>query len=546
MTAAAGQAGHGARGTAPIPVIDSFNPRYVRAARLRVTLDFAVTALAAIALMAIAAFWSRIFVDGDTNWHVAAGRWILAHHTVPQVDPFSYTYAGHPWIAHEWLSEVLMALAYAAAGWGGVVLVVGVAAGLAYAMIAAELRLWMGPVGQVIGLVLSYACLQAFLYARPHIIALPLLVFWTRMLLAARREHRAPPLWIAPLMMLWANLHASFIFGFVLMAPFALEALAVEADKRRAVLGWGVFGVLSLGFALVTPHGLKGLLFPFQVMTMKILPNILEWRGATFQSLTAFEAALMATLFLGLWRGIRIPPLRLLLLVGLVHMALQHVRQQAQLAALAPLLLAEPFGLALARGSPRPRPGARFTWPELKAWLSPAVAGVLALAAVGVAAARLAMPLERHDNGNVPVTALAHVPADIARQPVFNEYAFGGYLIFKGVRPYIDGRADMYGDDFVKEYLAVLVGRQPDVDREFKRWGVRWTILSPRGALVAWLDRSPHWRRLYADRWAVVHVAVDTPSPGANVTLPDEQPHQLVATPDPREHADRNHHPLER
>jgi len=100
------------------------------------------------------------------------------------------------------------------------------------------------------------------------------------------------------------------------------------------------------------------------------------------------------------------------------------------------------------------------------------------------------------------------VPADVARARVFNEYAFGGYLIFKGVKPYIDGRADMYGDDFVREYLTVLVGTEPDVDREFARWGVRWTILAPNGNLVRLLDRSPNWRRLYADRWAVVHVAV--------------------------------------
>jgi len=37
----------------------------------------------------------------------------------------------------------------------------------------------------------------------------------------------------------------------------------------------------------------------------------------------------------------------------------------------------------------------------------------------------------RIDNGNVPVTALANTPPQLLGQPVFNEYAFGGYLIFK-------------------------------------------------------------------------------------------------------------------
>ena len=65
----------------------------------------------------------------------------------------------------------------------------------------------------------------------------------------------------------------------------------------------------------------------------------------------------------------------------------------------------------------------------------------------------------------MPVTALAHVPPQLLSQPVFNEYAFGGYLIFKGVKPYVDGRADMYGDAWVQEYLAIAGGAQPDVDR---------------------------------------------------------------------------------
>jgi hypothetical protein len=117
---------------------------------------------------------------------------------------------------------------------------------------------------------------------------------------------------------------------------------------------------------------------------------------------------------------------------------------------------------------------------------------------------RVGAPLVRRDNVNVPVSAMAHVPASLLTRPVLNEYAFGGYLIFKGVRPYIDGRADMYGDDFVAEYLALIQGTQPDVDRALQRWGIRWTILSPRDGLVRLLDKRPGWRRIYADPYAIV------------------------------------------
>jgi hypothetical protein len=502
---------------ADISIAEPFNPRLAHSVRRRATVDLAVAGAAAIVLLAVAAFSARVFIDGDTNWHVASGRWILDHHTVPLTDPFSFTYAGKPWIAHEWGSEVLMALAYLAGGWGGVVLLIGAAAGAAYALIARELRLWMGPVGQIIGLGLSFACLQPFLFARPHILAAPLLVFWTSRLLAARRAGKAPPLELALLMVLWANLHASFIFGLGVIGPFAAEALLeapnTVAAKLAVVRGWGVFGVIATALALATPHGVAGLEFPFQVLGMKVLPNILEWRSATFQQPTLFEGALLITLFFGLWRGVRVPPFRLLLLVALVHMALQHVRQEAVLAVLAPMLLAEPFGRALNPNRPGPRLTPPVGWTP--SWRVPSVlvAAVLAAGVVVVVVMRLAIPLVRIDNGNVPVTAVAHVPPRLLGQPVFNEYAFGGYLIFKGVKPYVDGRADMYGDAWVQQYLAIAGGAQPDVDKAFKRWNIRWTILSPREPLAHMLDARPGWRRVYADGFAVVHARADAVNP---------------------------------
>jgi len=496
-----------------ISLAEPFNPRLAAATRQRATIDLAIAGAAAIIVMAVAAFSARVFMDGDTNWHVAAGRWILTHLSIPQTDPFSYTAVGRPWIAHEWLSEVLMASAYLLGGWAGVVLLIGLAAGLAFWLIAAELRLWMGPVGQVIGLALCFTCLEPFLYARPHIIATPLLVFWTRSLLAARRAGRAPRLELALLMAVWANLHASFIFGLAIIGPFALEALIQQPNKLKTVIDWGVFGAIAGALALATPHGFDGIIFPFMVMTMKVLPSILEWRGASFGEPSLFEGALLITLFFGLWRGVRAPFFRVILLLGLLYMALQHVRQQAVLAVLAPLLLAEPFGHAIYPNRLGPRLTPPVGWRPN--WRVPSVpiAAALALFAAVVVGVRLAYPLVRRDNANVPVTAMTKVPAQLLAQPVFNEYAFGGYLIFKGVKVYMDGRADMYGDAAVQKYLAVAGGAQPDVDQVFKRWNIGWAIISPRDGLVSVLEKRPGWRKLYGDPFAVVFVRNDALQP---------------------------------
>ena len=86
---------------------------------------------AALAAFAVVLFAPAVLNDGDTYWHIAAGRWMLDNQAVLRIDPFSYTFAGHPWQTHEWLAEIAMALAYVGAGWSGVVLLFGAAAAAA-------------------------------------------------------------------------------------------------------------------------------------------------------------------------------------------------------------------------------------------------------------------------------------------------------------------------------------------------------------------------------------------------------------------------------
>jgi hypothetical protein len=330
------------------------------------------------------------------------------------------------------------------------------------------------------------------------VLALPVLVAWALGLLKARDEGRAPTLLLLPLMAVWANLHGSFVLGLALIGPFALEAL-IEGRARPwpVVRIWGLFGLGALAAATLTPHGPQGLVFPFQLMGMSAVPTIGEWRSLDFSAPQPLEFGLMALLLVGFSRGLKVPPLRLLLLLGLLHMSLQHGRHAMVLGLLAPLLLAAPLRQVTKPPEPLTRPSTL------------AVGLVVALLA-GLTGGRLAAQPTRVDALTTPASALASVPAELARQPVLNEYAFGGYLIFSGMRPFIDGRADMYGDDFIRRYDQAVSGDPHALSTTLARHGVRWTILHPQSRAVPVLDRLPGWRRLHADAYAVVHVK-DTP-----------------------------------
>ena len=463
-----------------------------RSVRMSVSAAELAAGVAGLALAGLMLFAPAVLNDPDTYWHIAAGQWILDHGRVPRADVFSHTRAGAPWVPHEWLSEVLMALAWRAGSWPGLLMLFAATLGGAVVLMLRRLSRNLGGAGLLFAGVLAVGCMAPSLVARPHLLVLPVLVGWVCLLLDARDRNRAPPLAAALLMMLWANLHGSYVLGLALAAVFALEALVEAEDRLDVVKRWGLFGLLSAGAAAVTPNGLQGLIHPFAITSMSALPTITEWRPADFSKLTPFEVAILATVFVGLRQGVRVPALRLVLVLGLLHLALQHTRHQFVLAAIAPLVLAPHFAVG------EPREGRRWAaWPIRAAGLA-AVAGLVAV--------RLVLPIDRSGDRITPAAALARAPAELRARPVFNEYDFGGYLIFSGVPTFIDGRADMFGDAFTGDYMRAEGGDAPRLKAMLDDHAVAWTLLRPQSPAVRWLDAQPGWRRLHADRQAVVHV----------------------------------------
>jgi hypothetical protein len=310
-------------------------------------------------------------------------------------------------------------------------------------------------------------------------------------LASAREQNRTPSRWLIAVMPLWANLHGSFAFGLALAGALALEAIAQSTQRKKAALGWGLFLLAATASAMLTPFGVQTLLFPFRLSAMQGLGHIGEWQASDFSHVTPFALALLAALFV-LGRGqVKVPVLRLLLLLGLTGLALAHARHQMLLGICAPILLAETLGR---------------TWSAKKETQSPAFAATAVLALMTLIAARLMVPVTRGDDPVSPGSALAHVPRSVRQAPVLNDYTFGGYLIWNGVRPFIDSRADLYGDIFLKNYAGIVSPDKDALAASLALHHARWTIFSAQAPVVKFLDAAPGWRRLYADKLAVVHV----------------------------------------
>lgn len=476
--------------------------------------DMFLLIIAPFVAFAFALVMSSALGDGDTGWHIGAGAWMLEHAQVPRTDPFSFSAAGRSWMAHEWLSEILMTGAWYAGGWRGVMLLFGTTTAILYAMLALHLRKWMTPQAAALTLLyVSAALLPAYL-ARPHMLALPLLAGWMLLMIRAREQDRAPPLRLGLYMLVWVNAHASFVIGIAIAGAFALEALIEAAPGRRwgVIRDWGLFGATLFVAGLCNPAGFHAYEYPFYVSRLDLLKYINEWNPASFGEISVFEIAFLSTLFFLLARPTRVPVIRLLMLLGFLHLALEHIRQLAVFAIVAPILLAEPIGRAWSDGASRPRPP---LLPAIRAEhvaLRPLLVTALVLFA-GTIALRFAVPFDRPDSRGVPQAALRALPPDLRSRPVFNEYSFGGLLVLEGIRPFIDGRSDMYGDAFTADYFEMSQGDIARWRRADARWKFAWAILPPGNALAAKLDREPGWRRVHTDKWAVIHVADARRSP---------------------------------
>jgi hypothetical protein len=466
----------------------------------------------------IAGNGGAVLHDPDTYLHIAVGRWIMAHRAVPHHGIFSGTMAQAPWVAHEWLGEVLLAWLFDTFGWAGLVAVTAICAAASLAILLRQLLRSLLPVHAMIATALAVTLVIPHVLARPHVFTLPILVVWAAALVRARGEDRAPAAWLAALMALWANLHGGYLFGLGLAGLLAAEAVLLAPDwrtRRRAAGGWAFFGALALGAALLTPYGIAGLLLPFRLTGMSFaMGQLIEWRSPDFQSFEPLELWLAVVLFVGFALGWRLPLTRLIMLLLLLHMALQHRRHGELVGLVAPLLLAPalaPQLRALAAGrsaGPVDRTLAELAKP------TPLRGGALAGAVLAALSVAVLHGAATRSDAAVPAAALAAVDAAHVTGPVLNDYGFGGYLIFEGIPPFIDGRAELYGDEFVKRYVQAMLLDNDELPRLLDQNSIAWTLIAPERPAALLLDHLPGWRRLYADDIAVVHVRTGAALPG--------------------------------
>jgi hypothetical protein len=466
----------------------------------------------AVVFLGLLAMASRSVGDPDVWWHLRTGQLIAQSKAVPHADPFSFTRAGYPWVAHEWLSEVLIYGIFRVSGWGGLIVIFALMVSGAFFLV--YLRSAPDPYSSGVMALWGAWATAPIWGVRPQVISLLITSLW---LLILERSERNPRLlwWTLPLTVLWVNLHAGFALGLALLLLFLAGEFLEQATSRtppnsarlRALAITFLFNLLLVP---LNPNGATMYLYPVETLRSKAMQDfIAEWASPNFHhaAYLPFLFLLLATTASLAWSRLRVRPRDILLLMVSTFAALSSIRMIPFFVLIAVPVLSRPVELWA-------RADQRQSVPDRGGWRGPMpYAGVLNLLILLSLAGFVEFQINRvaHHQPQVeaqrfPAGAAAYLQAHQPVGPLFNLYDWGGYLIWKlypQTPVFIDGRADLYGESLMRQFSDTY-DLKADWQQTLQTWRIRTVIVLPDSALGVALRRAPGWEVGYSDSHAVV------------------------------------------
>lgn len=443
--------------------------------------------------------------DPDIWWHLRTGEWIQQHHLIPRFDPFSGPHAGKAWQPYSWLYELLVIQFFQRLGLVGIVTY---SASLVLAITVAVQRLIqrLQPDFSIVAVLtfLTFFSIEHLFTPRPWMFTILFFVLELGILIDVRQTGRTRRLaWLPVIFAVWANIHIQFVDGLVLLGialadcvstrwlpqnRTALRTPAAVAALLASVLavcanpfGWHIYRV---AYDLATQPGVVDKIFELQAMHFR------NW-----SDFCVLFLALGASAALAWTRRFRV--FDVLLLLFAAQVSFRSARDMWVMAIIAILILADNL-----KG--RSEDAVRI--PQYAVALSACLAALLVWGSFRVIRIN-DKPLQEQIASTLPADAVQAIKAHHYAGPLYNDFNWGGYLIWALREPVIiDGRAAFYGDAAIDRSIATW-GGGPDwaSDPQLKSAGI---VIGPeKSALVQLLRTDSHYQLAYEDKVAAVFVA---------------------------------------
>jgi hypothetical protein len=453
--------------------------------------------------------------DGDLGRHITIGNYILDTGTIPTRDVFSHTMYGEQLVPHEWVAQMLFALAHRAMGLSGDVLLAALLGSLTILVVYEELikrgtlRLVALFVSTLVAVVSSVHWL-----ARPHMFTFFFVALWAYWLESFYRNENKK-LWLFPLLMLiWVNTHGAFIAGFVILGAYGVDWLW-EYFQGRATKTMGqqllLIGLVSFAVTFINPSGwhLWGTSVGY-VSNDFMTSHTVEYLSPDFHERDVWPFMFMIAFgLLALMQDRKVQVREALLLAGWTVMSLYSVRNLPLFA-----VLTAPTYAALIQAwvekllnRLKPAQGPRESENMLRGytWILAAILFFSFVLWRGV-------PIDQKGTGNIwlpdkmPVQAVDWLEQNPQEGKIFNQFVWGGYLLYR-MWPdqvvFIDGQTDFYGETLMREYIDVIT-LTDGWEEILTRHDVSWMLIPRKEMLASHLYHAENWDKIYEDDTAVI------------------------------------------
>ena len=448
--------------------------------------------------------------DNDMWWHLRNGDEIWHQGQILMQDIFSHTRFGAHWVNAFWLSDLGLYGLLQLGGFFAVTLTVALlAVGLGSIIyLHMDGRVYLsGPL-----ILLATIGIRPNWSARPQLMAFLLLAFLDYFL-DRHRHTRRQPLWILPLIFaLWGNLHGGFIWGILLLLATIAGEVLDNLLGYQPNLTWKETGDLALWSILAglavsfNPNGISLWKLPFDQLQVSL--TISEWLSPDFHQLYPHPLLwLLFLLIIGLAYSRKSMSFTDLLKgLGFTYLFFVAQRNMGPFAIILLPIIARHLEPAIRnifkapllenlknriQGSPARQPSQRVNF-LINAFIV-SLLGILAISN----AYFISMP--RQMGEKLPIKAVQWVKENRPSGPMFNSYNWGGYLTWE-LRDYpvfIDGRADLYGNGIISEWLEINNG----ADKGLSLLDTRKINLIFIESDSPLLDRLPQnaWQKKYSD-----------------------------------------------
>lgn len=447
--------------------------------------------------------------DPDIWWHLRTGEWMLQHHAVPRVDPFSWSMAGKPWQAYSWLFELIVVKLFQRFGLVGTL---GYSAGMVLAITVALRHLvkrLQSDFSIIILLTFATCFSLGHLFTpRPWLFTILLFILELDVLMQARRTGRLRELvWLPLIFALWANVHIEFIDGLLVLGLAFVESVVARwwptgTDTRIRPTWLGGALVASVLATLANPYGwqLYGVVYDYTFRLASqtgALNMVSELQAVPFRDLSDF---LLLMLAMGsaaalAWHR-RFALFETALLIFAAVLSFRSQRDIWVMAVVSAAILAS-------RVVSSEKAAIRI--PKFATALA-AIAAAIAVP-VGIRVMRVNnLKLETKAAEHLPVHAVEAIRAKGYAGPLYDDYNWGGYLIWALRMPVnMDGRASFYGDERIDRSVATW-NAVPDWASDSELMSSGLVIGPAKAALTQLLRTDPRFQLVYEDKVAAVFI----------------------------------------